>query len=94
VLHPKLSKVYGEGNPTRVGKSSWRARAEEIDFSSSAAIEKAIPSYTGEKYGQLAFLLSLLVDVKGNVNPDKIWCYQQVTDQVEEDESQGSEEGV
>jgi hypothetical protein len=79
VLHPKLSKVYGEGNPTRVGKSSWRARAEEIDFSSSAAIEKAIPSYTGEKYGQLAFLLSLLVDVKGNVNPDKIWCYQQVT---------------
>ena len=79
VLRLKPSKVYGEGNPTRVGKGSWRARAEEIDFSSSAAIEKAIPSYTGEKYGQLAFLLSLLVDVKGNVNPNKIWCYQQVT---------------
>jgi hypothetical protein len=79
VLRPKPSKVYGEGNPTRVGKGSWRARAEEIDFSSSAAIEKAIPSYTGKKYGQLAFPLSLLVDMKGNVNPDKIWCYQQVT---------------
>jgi hypothetical protein len=79
VLRLKPSKVYGEGNPTRVGKGSWRARAEEIDFSSSAAIEKAIPSYTGKKYGQLAFPLSLLVDVKGNVNPDKIWCYQQVT---------------
>ena len=33
----------------------------------------------GKKYGQLAFPLSLLVDAKGNVNPDKIWCYQQVT---------------
>jgi hypothetical protein len=79
VLRPKPSKVYGEGNPTRVGKGSWRARAEEIDFSSSAAIEKTIPSYTGKKYGQLAFPFSLILDVKGDVNPNKIWCYQQVT---------------
>jgi hypothetical protein len=61
VLRPKPSKVYGEGNLTRVGKGSWRARAEEIDFSSSAAIEKAIPRIQWRLLLEMEALLLLVL---------------------------------
>jgi hypothetical protein len=54
------------------------ARAQGIDFTSSAAIEEVIPPYKGSKYGQHPFPTSRLVDARGNTNTDKIWCYQEV----------------
>jgi hypothetical protein len=77
----KKSKIYGDGNPIRVGNgSSYMAGAQGIDFASSAAIEEAIPPYKASKYGQLAFRTSRLVDAnaRGNTSTDKIWCYQEV----------------
>jgi hypothetical protein len=54
------------------------ARAQGIDFASSAAIEEAIPPYKGSKYWQLVFPTSCLVDARGNTSTNKIWFYQEV----------------
>jgi hypothetical protein len=80
-VHQSALRQSHEKKPTvkrpRPKGFSWQFAAL-IDFGCTKSIEEHIPSYKG--WGQLPFPVSLLLDKKGVVNPDKKYCYTKVAE--------------
>ena len=55
---------------------SW-VPVEGIDFGCTKSIEANMPKYKGR--GQLDFPLYLLLDNRGNVKPNKKWCFEKTS---------------
>lgn len=85
-LEPSLRRSRRVPKPTQKRQSAMRGpmprkfsweRVEGIDFGCTKSINAHMPRYKGR--GQLDIPLYLLLDKRGNVNPNKKWCFGKVS---------------